>query len=258
MRLHITRRPQPFFCSAFTLIELLVVISIVALLVAILLPALKAARDTARTSVCLSNQRQIGLVMVQYTLDSQSFYPQYYGRNDTGPYNGFYWPERLWGLNYLRVFETYQDPAFINADFPDRGNIHNGLPYTDGDLRDALIFSHYGYNIWNIGSSSRITADPVERWHTARSEDVLNHTRTILLADAWENNHFLLFGRTSGSCNMWDEFHATGPIVDSRHQKNTAVSFVDGHTELIRTEDPFDPYTILTDRSDIDNWWDRK
>ncbi|MEM1212848.1 MAG: prepilin-type N-terminal cleavage/methylation domain-containing protein [Planctomycetota bacterium] len=52
---------------AFTLIELLVVISIVALLVAILLPVLGAARETARTSVCASNLRNIGLAVLAYT-----------------------------------------------------------------------------------------------------------------------------------------------------------------------------------------------
>lgn len=42
----------------FTLIELLVVISIIAILVAIVLPTLAGVRGSARTAICLSNQRQ--------------------------------------------------------------------------------------------------------------------------------------------------------------------------------------------------------
>ncbi|MBL8879242.1 MAG: prepilin-type N-terminal cleavage/methylation domain-containing protein [Phycisphaerales bacterium] len=47
--------------GAFTLIELLVVVSITGLLVSILLPSLAAARQTARTTVCASNLRQIAV-----------------------------------------------------------------------------------------------------------------------------------------------------------------------------------------------------
>lgn len=46
---------------AFTLIELLVTLAVIALLVSILLPSLAASRDSARTTVCLSNQRQLVL-----------------------------------------------------------------------------------------------------------------------------------------------------------------------------------------------------
>ncbi|MBI4026481.1 MAG: prepilin-type N-terminal cleavage/methylation domain-containing protein [Verrucomicrobia bacterium] len=77
--------------QAFTLIELLVVVAIISILAAMLMPALKNARESARSIKCMSNLHQIGVAMSLYLADNGGRFflgsdavDAWYGYNPTG------------------------------------------------------------------------------------------------------------------------------------------------------------------------------
>jgi len=61
--------------SGFTLIELLVVIAIIAILAAILFPVFAKAREKARQTSCLNNQKQIATSILMYAQDHDELLP---------------------------------------------------------------------------------------------------------------------------------------------------------------------------------------
>ncbi len=70
---------------AFTLIELLVVISIIAILAAMLLPAMSIVRQSANSTLCASNQRQILLAVSAYVGEQDGYLPL------SHDYSGAWW-----------------------------------------------------------------------------------------------------------------------------------------------------------------------
>ncbi len=61
--------------KGFTLIELLVVIAIIAILAAILFPVFAKAREKARQTACMSNQKQIALATTMWAQDNNEALP---------------------------------------------------------------------------------------------------------------------------------------------------------------------------------------
>lgn len=86
--------------NGFTLLELLVVIAIIAVLAALPLPALSRAKTSAKSAVCKSNLRQLGLGLNLYVSDSHK-YPLF----ETGdPANGR--AIEMWSGNLLPYVGT--------------------------------------------------------------------------------------------------------------------------------------------------------
>lgn len=99
---------------AFTLIELLVVIAIIAILAAILFPVFAKAREKARQTACLSNEKQMGLGMVQYIQDNDESFPSgTYGKN---PVPGRGWAGQVYP--YIKNLSVFLCPDMAIATPP--------------------------------------------------------------------------------------------------------------------------------------------
>lgn len=94
--------------TGFTLIELLVVIAIISILAAILFPVFARARENARRTSCLSNQKQLGLGMIQYAQDFDEKYPTINNLNN-GAQGHYSWDIVI--FPYVKSNQVYQCPS---------------------------------------------------------------------------------------------------------------------------------------------------
>ncbi len=127
--------------NGFTLIELLVVIAIIAILAAILFPVFAQAREKARATSCLSNEKQIGLGIMMYVQDYDETYPMaYYYINGATSANGYVqwtglvdpYVKQLRGNATIWVCPSHPLRGFAPTNFTD-GNAPAGqIPQTAG------------------------------------------------------------------------------------------------------------------------------
>ena len=247
-----TAAPRPR--RAFTLIELLVVIAIIAILAAILFPVFQNVRENARRTSCLSNEKQIGLALIQYTQDNDEKYVLNAADISTGqcPDEG-------------RACWAYVLQSFIKS----RGVYHcpNAPETTDNPANDnytAPYTNTGGYTNYAINAGDptfqRDHPDqpPILGIGGASLAQLGSPASTIAIAEqgAWNaGNGINTYG---GSCNgLLMKVKGTGfcdtadgglypdnilqdPTVDKtgtrRHVSGANYAFADGHAKFVRPE----------------------
>ena len=243
----------------FTLIELLVVIAIIAILAAMLFPALQRARESAQDITCINNQKQIGIAFGLYTSQYDGFYPPY-SQQRIGYKTGQYQWNWAWELKRSELLtpEIYQCPhasKYINE-----STKPNQAKYVTGnqncaspgyrDLASRYWYLAYGYNIWYIGGSYKHKPG---QWDSkderiqnmerpARESQIANDSRTILLADAW-NNPIILKRPPSGAAGsgIKPSDNTSSAIHDRHHGESGAnILWVDKHVEF--ADNAFETY----------------
>jgi len=252
------RTEMPAASRGFSLIELLVVISIIALLIGLTLPALGQAREAARSTVCLSNARQLGVATLGFASDHDDRFPHYSRFETEVATSGdtrYWWfgAEINWtfGSAGTRQIDLTQSPL---AEYFG-GDIHEGLACPDFPADDPQFFpkfdqrsAHYGANtslldrhapFLQMTSEPRFVAEVKSPSGVFLYADAVHFdgiARPGITGAAFYEPHFVMHSQVSPT---WDpRFSGFGHF---RHQGNANLLMVDGHGKGLDRRDAQQP-----------------
>ena len=203
--------------SGFTLIELLVVIAIIAILAAILFPVFQRVRENARRTACLSNMKQLGLGVTQYTQDYDERMPS--STDGVGPGKG---DNVLGGWIYYTGFTGAANvPVLFD---PTQGSVYTYVKSTGVYVcpdDSAAQSSHDSYAINSCVDSNARDANQLRDGKLLSQID--NPSGTMLFAE-----------EASGTANSSTNDAYLNFAVDHvslRHSGGSNFAFVDGHAK---------------------------
>ena len=137
----------------FTLIELLIVIAMIAILAGMLLPALNQAKESARSTGCIGNLKQLGYVNALYCNDFNEWGPAgwwvYHQNDSSSSYRWYYLLENSGYMNSKNRSNANRSPTLCPttaAKFSKYINSqHRGLSYTINNVLTSSGADHAKY-----------------------------------------------------------------------------------------------------------------